>query len=106
MLNLLIDTGASCVVLDKSSIAPLALTATGSAEMHTPSTSAAPHQCNQYDISLMIPSPKGSPFKIGALPILEGTFKAQGIDGILGRDVLRECVLFYNSPLDGYTLAY
>jgi hypothetical protein len=105
-LNLLIDTGASCVVLDQDAIASLNLVPTGVATMHTPSTGAVPHLCNQYDVSLVIPSPKGVPFEIGALPILESTFRAQGFDGLLGRDVLQQCVLFYNSPLGGYTLAY
>ena len=105
-LNLLIDTGASCVVLDQSSIASLNLVPSGVTSMHTPSTGTTPYTCNQYDVSLLIPSQKGSPFEIGALPILESTFQAQGFDGLLGRDVLQQCVLFYNSPLGGYTLAY
>ncbi len=101
MLNLLIDTGASCVVLDQIAIAPLGLVPTGAASMHTPSTSGT-----QYDVSLIIPATSGPPFVLEALPVLEGSFKSQGIDGLLGRDVLKQFVLFYNSPLDGYTLAH
>jgi hypothetical protein len=41
-----------------------------------------------------------------ALPILEGAFRHQGIDGLLGRDVLGLCTLVYNAPAGGYTLAY
>ncbi len=107
LLNLLIDTGASCVVLDQVAIAPLGLVPTGVALMHTPSTtSTVPHSCKQYDISLIIPAVKGTPFVIAALPALEGSFRHQGFDGLLGRDVLENCVLFYNSPVGGYTLAF
>lgn len=106
-LELLVDTGASCVVLDGDAISSLGLVATGVASMLTPSTHATPHPCNQYDVSLLIPSTKGgAPFEVAALPVLESSFRPQGFDGLLGRDVLQQCVLFYNSPLGGYTLAY
>lgn len=95
------------MVLDATAIGSLGLVPTGVVSMQTPSTNSTPHSCNQYDISLIIPATStGAPLVIEALPVLESTLRPQGIDGLLGRDVLRGCVLFYNSPLDGYTLAY
>lgn len=105
-LTLLIDTGASGTALDPTALAPLNLTPSGVIAMQTPSTGVTQHLCNQYDVSLIIPAMKGAPFLIGALPIVEASLKPQGIDGLLGRDVLQQCVLFYNSPQGGYTLAY
>ena len=105
-VTLLIDTGASSTCLDPTAIASLALTATGTVQIQTPSTGGAAHCCNQYDISLIIPSPAGAPHFIDALPIIEASLRPQGIDGLLGRDVLARCILFYNGPLLGYTLAY
>jgi hypothetical protein len=107
VMHLLIDTGASCVSLDQIAIAPLGLVPTGVATVHTPSTdAAATHSCNQYDVSLILPPGQGPPLVLEALPILEGAFRHQGIDGLLGRDVLGLCTLVYNAPAGGYTLAY
>ena len=79
VMHLLIDTGASCVSLDQTAIAPLGLAPTGRATVHTPSTdAAAPHFCNQYDVSLILPAPEGPPLVLEALPILEGAFRHQG----------------------------
>ena len=106
-MELLIDTGASSCLLDQTAIAPLGLVPTGVTTVHTPSTdAAAPHFCNQYDVSLILPAPEGPPLVLEALPILEGAFRHQGIDGLLGRDVLGLCTLVYNAPAGGYTLAY
>jgi hypothetical protein len=74
--------------------------------VHTPSTdAAAPHSSNQYDVSLILPPNQGPPLVLEALPIIEGAFRHQGFDGLLGRDVLGQCTLvFYASP-GAYTLA-
>jgi hypothetical protein len=83
----------------------LGLAPTDAPTVHTPSTdAAAPLLCNQYDVSLILP-PNQGPLLLKALPIPEGAFRHQGIDGLLGRDVLSVCTLFYNAP-GGYTLAY
>lgn len=106
-MRLLIDTGATCVALDQTAIAPLGLAPTGRVAVHTPSTdAAAPHYCNQYDVLLVLPASESMPLVLEALPILEGTFRHHGIDGLLGRDVLAQCTLIYNAPAGNYTLAY
>ncbi|HWK88868.1 MAG TPA: aspartyl protease family protein, partial [Longimicrobium sp.] len=48
----LVDTGASCTCLDPSVISTLRLTPTGSVSVHTPSTGAAPHVTEQFDVSV------------------------------------------------------
>jgi hypothetical protein len=106
-MRLLIDTGATCVALDQTAIAPLDLAPTGRVTVHTPSTDAGhPHFFNQYDVSLVLPASERMPLVLEALPILEGTFRHKGIDGLLGRDVLAQCTLIYNAPAGGYMLAY
>jgi hypothetical protein len=102
----LVDTGASGTCIDPTTFAGLGLTPTGSTQMQTPSTGATLHKCNLYDISLLIPAPVGAPFQLEATPVMESHLRPQGIDGLLGRDVLEKFVLFYNSPLGGFTLAY
>lgn len=106
LVKLLIDTGASGTCLDPISIGSLGLSPTGTIPIQTPTTNGVPHQCNLYDISLIIPAPKGQPFYIDALPIVESSLKSQGIDGLLGRDVLANCVLIYNGSIGWYTLSY
>lgn len=85
----LIDTGASNTVVDASLIAPLGLTPTGAVMCHTPSTGKSALPFNQYDVMLVIPGSVGSPaWIIEALPVMECDLSAQGIHGLIGRDVL------------------
>jgi hypothetical protein len=50
VIDALIDTGASCTVVDSGVIKKLGLVATGTVPILTPSTGVTPHSCNQYDI--------------------------------------------------------
>jgi hypothetical protein len=104
----LIDTGASSTCLDPALVAPLNLTPTGVVPIQTPSTAGTPHPCYQYDVMLAISAARagGTGFFIDALPVLETGLGGQGIDGLIGRDVLAEWVLIYNGPTNALTLSY
>ena len=43
---------------------------------------------------------------IEAMPVLETHLRSQGIDGLIGRDVLQKCNLVYNGQLNLFTLSY
>lgn len=104
--RLLIDTGASCTCVDSWIIQHLSLTPSGVANIHTPSTSAGnTHTCNQYDASLIIQHPAISRI-FNPVPIIESQFSHQGIDGLLGRDILKSCLFIYNGELGLYTLSF
>jgi hypothetical protein len=45
-------------------------------------------------------------YLINALPVVETGLSIQGIDGLLGRDVLNDCTLIYNGTAAMCTLAY
>jgi len=90
--RLLIDTGAWCTVIDKPIIAALGLTPSGTALCHTPSTGTTPAVLNQFDVSLVL----GLHVLRLTLPVVETDFSAQSIDGLLGRDVLSQCLFVYN----------
>jgi hypothetical protein len=104
----LVDTGASHTVVDSGLIAPLGLTPTGVVPMHTPSTAGVPQNCNQFDVGLYIgpPGPGSAGHLLDALPITESVLSVQGIQGLIGRDVLSSCVFIYSGVNDGFTLAY
>ena len=94
-IRALVDTGASCTNIDPDVFSQLGLTPTGVATVHTPSTGTAGHVTNQYDVSLVLLHPKLS-FTFFAIPVIESQLAIQGIQGLLGRDVLAKCLLVYD----------
>jgi hypothetical protein len=105
----LIDTGASATAVDHSLIQPLGLQPIGKLAISTPSTAAGTHHfCDQYDVSLFIPAnqPPASGYLIEALPIVTTHLSHQGIDGLIGRDILNNCTLIYNGAMAIVTLSY
>lgn len=103
--RLLIDTGASNTCIDPRLIAALGIAPTGSVPMHTPTTAGTPVHCDQYDIKLIIPHPVLSRV-FGAVPVLASDFSAQGMQGLLGRDILAHCVFIANGEIGFYTLSF
>ena len=103
--RVLVDTGASCTVLDPLVISRLGIPSRGAVPIHTPSTSSQPKMFDQYDVGIMIPI--GVPLKIfDNVPIVEADLSAQQIQGLLGRDILSLCILIYNGQYGHYTLAF
>jgi hypothetical protein len=102
----LIDTGASGTCVDDTFIAQLGLQPTGTVPIMTPSTGAGLHHCDQFDVSMFIPGGNSAGHLIPALPIIATHLKNQGIDGLIGRDVLDSCTFIYNGTAKFFTLAY
>lgn len=103
----LIDTGASSTCVDPGLVAPLGLTQTGAVMIQTPSTNGVPVACAQYDVMMIIAGAVGTlPMVVEATPVMETSLRSQGIDGLLGRDVLGNCVLITNGPASLLTLSY
>jgi len=66
-----------------------------------------PAICNQYDVSIVIPAPKGVPFQVPTTAVTEHEFfGAQGFHALIGRDILSRCLLIYNGQLGLFTLGY
>jgi hypothetical protein len=101
----LIDTGASCTCVDPALILPLGLTATGNVQVHTPSTQGSAHSCSQYDVSFLIHHPRNSPV-VPAIPVLATLLASQGIQALIGRDVLSMCLLVYDGTAGTFSLSF
>lgn len=104
----LVDTGASGTCVDPAFVASLGLIATGNVAMQTPSTAGVPVACNQYDVAIYIPNngTGGGGFFINALPVIEASFASQGIEGLIGRDIIDRCTFICNGSAGMFTLAY
>lgn len=106
--RMLIDTGASSTNICSSVIQRLSLVPTGQAMVLTPSTGTAAVTMDQYDVNLYFPYPQAStpPHVIRTIPIICADFTAQGIHGLIGRDILARSNMFYNGDLQLCTLNF
>ncbi len=106
-IEAMIDTGASCTCIDPAILDQLGLTATGSTTVNTPTTGDSPHVVETYDVGLTIyAATEQSPLIHQTMPVIKSQLKPQGIDGLIGRDVLRSCFLTYDGQNGLFTLAY
>jgi hypothetical protein len=102
----LIDTGASCTSIDPTVLKSLGLVATGTIQVHTPSTSKGqPHLTNQFDISIILPHAKMN-WQFHAVPVIEAELSHQGIQALLGRDILSKCLFTYDGQSAMFALAF
>jgi predicted aspartyl protease len=103
---LLIDTGASMTAIDSQIIQALSLPQSGSVQIHTPSTGSTPHTCKQYDVAIALSLSNQQIWWLAtSLAVTESNLSSQGIDGLLGCDVLSQCVVAFNGPAGHVTLA-
>ncbi len=103
----LVDTGASCTCVDPGVIQQLQLVSSGTISIHTPSTGATPHVCNQFDVGIGIVMDNGQIHLSGlVLPVIESNLKGQGIQALLGRDLLEQGILIYDGRQGRLTLAF
>jgi len=98
----LLDTGASGTCIDDQVIAQLSLTPTGVIPIHTPSTSGTPQSCLQYDVGIIVDNPQVHVVRF-TLPIIAAALRHQGIEALIGRDVLDDTTLFYNGPNQSFS---
>jgi hypothetical protein len=105
-IRALIDTGASCTSIDPSVLKVLGVVSTGVIPIHTPSTvSGKPHLANQFDASLVLPHPLITR-TFFAVPVIESALTHQGIQALLGRDILRFCLFAYDGEAQTFCLAF
>lgn len=99
-VQLLIDTGADTTTIAEIHMRSLGVPPTGAAPVRTITTDVTGAACNTYGASLML---KAVGFAershyIPALEVFAQPFHNEGIDGLLGRDVLGTLVLTLDGP--------
>jgi hypothetical protein len=104
-IRALIDTGATSSCIDHSCLEPLLIPPTGTTSAHTPSTAGKPHRFEQYDVSLTVRHPDSNLF-LPNVAVIAAHLPTQGIQALIGRDVLRQCLFVYNGSEETFTLAF
>jgi hypothetical protein len=94
--TLLLDTGATLSAIDQAMIDRLGIQPTGAININTPTSGQNGVVVPLYDISMTIVEPGGPVLTLPAVPVTANDFTGQGIDGLLGRDILATGSLFYN----------
>jgi hypothetical protein len=102
---MLVDTGSSGCCVGQGILAPLGLAPTGRISLHTATTGGNPVACDQYDVSLMIQHPQ-SPLFLPFMPVVECELHSGVVQGLLGRDFLKRCMLVYQGEIQAFSLAF
>jgi len=104
----LVDTGASCTCIDPTVLNQLNLSPTGSTSVNSPTTGATPAIADQYDVSFVIPSTLNHPPLVHqTIPVVKADLlAAQGFHALIGRDILRGCLLTYDGQNGLFSLAF
>jgi hypothetical protein len=103
--RLLVDTGASCTCIDPGILSSLGLTPTGTTTIHTPSTQGTGATVNQFDVSIvLVHTLVRRTWR--AWPVIESQLIGQGIQGLLGRDILASCLLTYDGTGQTFCLGF
>jgi hypothetical protein len=65
----------------------------------------APHAALQFDVSLTLLHP--ALFRNwSAVPVVEAALAPQGIRGLIGRNILAECLFLYDGPASRFILGF
>jgi len=99
-LKALIDTGASCSVINSTVIKQLALEPVGENLMNTPSHSKVP--CKIFDIRIIMPNN----VRIKSVLVAEAPLEGQNIQCLIGRDILGLGILVYNGKDSSFSLSF
>lgn len=98
--NALVDTGATSCCVEESQLIGLGLKPIGQVNVCGQS---GPKLQNVYIARLSFP---GTPIPVLDIRVIGVQMTGQNLLSLIGRDLLRHCVLVYNGPMGSYTLAF
>jgi hypothetical protein len=101
----LIDTGASISSISPQIAKGLGLVPTGITSISSATTGSAPQNCNLYDVCLAFVQPSIKVLGVN-IPVIEVELFTPGVDVLLGRDMLRQCLCIYDGPGGTFILAF
>jgi hypothetical protein len=96
----LVDTGASCCCVEEALLHTLQLQPINQTSVSSPNGNRIQ---NVYFARLTFP---GSPIPPLEIPVVGVQMNQGSTISLIGRDLLRHCVLIYNGPMGSYTLSY
>jgi hypothetical protein len=111
LARLLIDTGASNTNICGSVINALGIVPTNFTPVHTPSTGQQPVQMPVYDAKIVFHFPPSAgapipPLVRDTVAVIGSDFTNQGIQGLLGRDMMRNAVIVYHGDVGLCSISY
>ncbi len=96
----LLDTGASNSVVQQGLPTTLGLNPVGIQLVNTATHQAVP--CPEYALSMVFPNGETGDFTVTE----SSSLAVQGLDCLIGRDVLQYAILIYTGPRDQFTLCF
>lgn len=105
-VELQVDTGCAQTMIDNWVAAALNLPVRGWQTMLTPSTGRNGVNVPLHDVSIVLPGGRNQRLALSAWRVTTADFSAQGISGLLGRDILERGRLFYSGPDAGCFLSF
>lgn len=106
-LRAIIDTGASCTVIEPQQLASLNLIPRGTTQFHTPSTGGVASTAPVYDVALILVHGQTQKFRhFESVPIISATLATHGVQALIGRDILKDCLFVYDGSAGHFSIAF
>lgn len=109
VIRALVDTGASFTSIEPGVLQALGLTPTGTMDIVTPSTGQGVHTTDTYDIDFLIGPANQDEIPLSIPNLRVGAselYLRQGIHALIGRDILKRCILIYNGAPNTFSLCF
>jgi hypothetical protein len=101
----MIDTGAAVSSISPGIATHLGLVPSGKMAICSATTGSGSQECNLYDVCLAFMYPSVKVLGVN-IPVVELDLSTIGIDALLGRDMLCQCLCIYDGQRASFTMAF